>query len=126
MQKQKHRNLDKQEVKRLYIEERLTIAEIAERLDALRYTRQIKDILESQGIEILCWCRLPLKGHTRCAGCGILVGPKHITKTIEQYKDKGYCDSCYERRVRGVPPEGWDRFLGMAEHDDDEEQDEKW
>ncbi|MCL0035841.1 hypothetical protein M1N47_00210 [Dehalococcoidia bacterium] len=114
--------IDEHEVRRLYLEEKLSINQIANTLGVPRYADKIKGILAAQGIEILCWCGLPRRGHPRCDGCGILVGPKHITKTVQQYKGKGYCDSCFERRVRGAPPEGWDRFLGMTEDDDDEEE----
>ncbi|MCL0048391.1 hypothetical protein M1N20_02965 [Dehalococcoidia bacterium] len=98
--------IDEHEVRRLYLEEKLSINQIANTLGVPRYADKIKGILAAQGIEILCWCGLPRRGHPRCDGCGILVGPKHITKTVQQYKGKGYCDSCLKGRQKRADLEG--------------------
>jgi len=95
--------IDEQEVKRLCTQESLSAKQIADTLGVPRYADKIKGILAGQGIEILCWCGIGLKGHTRCAGCGILVGPEHVTKTIERYRGRGYCADCLKGRKKSSP-----------------------
>ena len=79
-------------------EEGLPIAEIAYTLGCTVDTA--RRTLAEQGIEIPCWCGLPSFGHPKCAGCGILAGPGHITEALEEYEGKGYCGSCFKGRKR--------------------------
>ena len=42
-------------------------------------------------------CGVSLKGHLDCQGCGILIGPEHITKESYPYRDCSLCASCLSR-----------------------------
>ncbi len=48
----------------------------------------------------ICWCGIPYTEHARCAGCGILVGLEHITKTVERFLDETYCADCLQVRKK--------------------------
>ncbi len=88
----KHSKIDEEEVKRLHVEEDLTIDQIA---DMPGMTQSLARI-----VEVLCWCKIPLGVHIKCDGCGILVGPKHITKTVEPFLDGAYCSTCLKDRKK--------------------------
>lgn len=93
-------NVNESEVNRLHTKENLSPSEIATVLKT--QIQRIKKILISQGVRIDCWCGIEMKEHIRCAGCGILVGPKHLTTIAEEYKDKKFCQYCAKgRKKRG-------------------------
>ncbi|MBT9132881.1 MAG: hypothetical protein DDT33_01411 [Firmicutes bacterium] len=92
--------IDEDQVKRLYVEEGLTVNQIADMPGMTRSLAKIKKILIKQGVEVTCWCGIPLEVHVECGGCGILVGPKHITKTVELFLDGEYCSTCLEARKK--------------------------
>lgn len=92
--------IDEDEVKRLYAEEGLLVKQIANALGVPRYAARIEGILAGQGIETFCWCGISFQDHLRCAGCGILVGPWHITKALEPFLDRAYCTTCLKERKK--------------------------
>jgi len=96
----RHIEIDEDEVKRLYAEEGLSAKQIANVLGIPRYAVTIEGILAAAGVETKCWCGIGRRDHPRCAGCGILVGPKHITKTIERFLDGAYCTTCLKNRKK--------------------------
>lgn len=74
--------------------------------DLARWQRvaSLADVLQAS--TALCWCGERRRGHPKCAGCGVLVGPKHAEQTLRQ----GLCAGCYEdasrkpvRRARSQP-----------------------
>lgn len=76
-------------VRKLYLEEHLTPGQIADRLGILN--EQARALLRRLKLGDVCFCGVKIKDHAQCAGCGILVGPGHIT---EKVSEKGYCITC--------------------------------
>ncbi len=90
--------IDEDEVRRLWVEENLSIKQIAKTLGVPRCAVRIEKILIGQGNDFYCWCGIKRKDHVRCFGCGILIGPKHVAETAEWFLDRQYCIDCLKAR----------------------------
>jgi len=64
-------------------------------------------------------CGVPLKGHPKCQGCGILVGLEHIAKESYPYRGRRLCAICLSRWQRMELLAGqvisWPRFLSLEQ-----------
>lgn len=98
----KRKEINREDVLRMYTVHHMSLEQIAESLNTLA-TTSIRNILLEHGIKIPCWCGIDMESHIRCAGCSISVGPKHITKVVKRYKGKEYCLDCFKTVAKKHP-----------------------
>ena len=58
-------------------------------------------------------CLQPLKGHPKCSGCGILIGPGHIEGCTTAFRGHELCGQCiriWQVREKYRGPLTWEQF----------------
>ncbi len=96
----RHVVLDEQEIRRLCTCEQITLEDLARRLGKPHQWKQIGIVVQRLGLDTFCWCGIKERDHEKCGGCGILVGPGHITKTVEPFLNRVYCSTCLKPRKK--------------------------